>query len=76
MTGIAADLSQPDGVQRVLYHIAAVRRFDILVANTGGPRPGPARGVTPHEWQANFEAMAISLFRVADAVLPSMIEAG
>lgn len=75
MTGIAADLSRPDGVEQVLDHIAGVGRFDILVANSGGPRPGPARGVTPHEWQANFEAMAVSLFRIAGTVLPGMIEA-
>lgn len=76
IAGLAADLSQPSGVDRVLGHIAHLGRIDILIANTGGPRPGPAQGVAPAEWQANFEAMAVSLFRIADAVLPAMIGAG
>ncbi|MDE2410136.1 MAG: SDR family oxidoreductase [Sphingomonadales bacterium] len=76
MTAIAADLSQREGVERVIRAVAALPRIDILVANTGGPRPGSIRGVGATEWRASFEAMAIALFSIADAVLPGMIAAG
>jgi 3-oxoacyl-[acyl-carrier protein] reductase len=76
MHSLRADLSDPAGVDAVLNCIAALGRVDILVANTGGPRPGGARGVPPAEWASHFQAMAISLFRIADAVLPGMIAAG
>ena len=43
MTALAANLSQADGVQRVIEHVTNVGQIDILVANSGGPRPGPDR---------------------------------
>lgn len=73
MTALAADLSHGDGVKRVIDHVANVGRFDILVANSGGPRPGPVQGVGNDEWQANFVAMAVPFFRISDAVLPGML---
>lgn len=75
MTAVAANLSHADGVQQVIDHIASVGPIDILVANSGGPRPGPVYGVAADEWQANFEAMAVPFFRIADAVLPGMLAA-
>ncbi|MET0364035.1 MAG: SDR family oxidoreductase [Sphingobium sp.] len=70
---IAADLSDPVALEALLEQIATLGPIDILIANTGGPRPGPALGVPPADWLAYFQAMALSLFRVADAVLPGMI---
>jgi 3-oxoacyl-[acyl-carrier protein] reductase len=76
ITGFAADLSSPQGVDALLAHIAAIGPVDVLVANTGGPRRGQAQGVAADEWLATFQALAVSLFRVADAVLPGMIARG
>jgi 3-oxoacyl-[acyl-carrier protein] reductase len=74
--GLAADLSTAGGVEAVLAHVAALGRVDILVLNTGGPRRGEARGVAGAEWNAVFDALAVSQFRIADAALPAMIAAG
>jgi 3-oxoacyl-[acyl-carrier protein] reductase len=74
--GFAADLSQPAGVDALLAHVAAIGPVDVLVANTGGPRRGGAQGIAADEWLATFQALAVSLFRVADAVLPGMIARG
>ncbi len=76
MQGFAADLSQPGDVAALLDHIKAIGRVDVLVANTGGPRRGQARGVASSEWMSTFQALAVSLFSVADAVLPGMIAQG
>lgn len=76
VTSLAADLSHADGVMRIVEHVAANGPIDILVANSGGPRPSPVRGVGSEEWQANFAAMAVPFFRIADAVLPAMLSAG
>jgi 3-oxoacyl-[acyl-carrier protein] reductase len=73
ITGFAADLSGAQGVDALLGHLAVLGRVDILVANTGGPRRGGAQGVDGAEWLAVFQALAVSQFRVADAVLPGMI---
>jgi 3-oxoacyl-[acyl-carrier protein] reductase len=76
MHGFAADLSDPAGLEILLGHLPTLGGIDILVANTGGPRPGPAMGVAPTDWVQSFEALALPLFRIADAVLPGMIERG
>jgi 3-oxoacyl-[acyl-carrier protein] reductase len=74
--GLAADLSTAEGVAAVIAQIAAIGQVDILVANTGGPRPGGALGVSGADWAGAFAAMAIPLFAIADAVLPGMIARG
>lgn len=71
--GFSADLSQPEGVAALLAHIATIGPVDVLVANTGGPARGTAQGVSSSAWLAAFQALAVSLFGVADAVLPGMI---
>ena len=75
MHGHAADLSDPTSVRALIKSLENVGRFDILVANTGGPRAGTAQGVPPEEWSRYFQSMAVSLFQIADALLPSMIAA-
>ena len=49
--------------------------IDILVLNGGGPPPGSARGVSSEQWRASFDSMFVNLVRLADLVLPQMIEA-
>jgi 3-oxoacyl-[acyl-carrier protein] reductase len=48
--------------------------IDILVLNSGGPPPGKAQGVSSEQWRASFEAMFVNLVRLADRLLPGMIE--
>lgn len=45
---------------------------DILVANTGGPPPGPALGVSSDVWRQQFEAMVLSVIGIADQLVPAM----
>jgi 3-oxoacyl-[acyl-carrier protein] reductase len=76
LQGFAADLSTTEGIDALLAHIATIGPVDILVANTGGPRRGTAQGIPAAEWLAVFQALAVSQFRVADAVLPGMVKRG
>src|SRR5918997_2975293 len=52
----------------------ALGGVDVLVLNSGGPPPGGARGVASEQWRASFEAMFVNLVRIADQLLPGMIE--
>lgn len=53
---------------------AALGGVDILVLNSGGPPPGKAQGVSSDQWRQSFEAMFVNLVRIADQLLPGMIE--
>ncbi len=65
-----ADLAQvDDGVGRVEAELGPV---EVLVNNTGGPPPSPAAGQPASTWQAQFEAMVLSVIAVTDRVLPTM----
>lgn len=76
MHSFATDLSSAAGVDALLAYIARIGAVDILVANTGGPRRSGAQGVPGEDWTATFQALAVSQFRTADAVLAGMIERG
>src|SRR5690606_20223045 len=52
----------------------AMGGIDILVLNSGGPPPGGAKGVPSEQWRLSFEAMFVNLVRLADRLLPGMIE--
>jgi 3-oxoacyl-[acyl-carrier protein] reductase len=53
---------------------AALGGIDVLVLNSGGPPPGGAQGVSSAQWRSSFESMFVGLVRLADLVLPGMIE--
>lgn len=75
VTARAADLSDPAVVAQLCAGLAEAK-IDILVNNSGGPAAGPARGQSRDAWQAAFDAMAVPLFALTDAVLPGMAERG
>lgn len=56
--------------------LSAVGGIDILVNNTGGPKPGPAFGHEPQAWQAAFDSMVISVIGITDLILPGMRQRG
>jgi 3-oxoacyl-[acyl-carrier protein] reductase len=73
VAAIAADVSRADDVTRVVRR--AVETFgavDILVANAGGPPPGPFEALTDEQWKAAFEQVHLSTVRLIREVLPSM----
>lgn len=45
---------------------------DILVNNTGGPKPSTVSGQDPALWRDSFEAMILSVIALTDRVLPAM----
>jgi 3-oxoacyl-[acyl-carrier protein] reductase len=68
------DLADPASVQALIGRVLAQGGVDILVNNSGGPKPGLAQGQPSASWIAAFETMAASLFAITDALLPGMIE--
>lgn len=45
---------------------------DILVNNTGGPKPSPVAGQDAALWQQSFQSMVLSVIAITDRVLPGM----
>ncbi len=75
--GFAADLADPAAVAAMCQDVAAaLGGIDCLLLNSGGPPPGPLGATATETWTAQFRAMALSLFDVANAFLPGMRERG
>ena len=70
---LPADASRAPDISRVVSE--ANRAFggvDILVANVGGPPPGPFETMTDEQWKAAFEQVHLSTVRFIREVLPHM----
>ncbi len=70
---VAADASRAGDISKVVAE--ANRAFggvDILVANVGGPPPGPFEQMTDEQWRAAFEQVHLSTVRFIREVLPHM----
>ncbi|NKB49855.1 MAG: SDR family oxidoreductase [Alphaproteobacteria bacterium] len=73
--GIACDLADPAAIDAAAdYAQQTLGGVDILVNNTGGPPFGAISQVEPETWQAQFEAMVLSVFRLTGHLLPGMRE--
>ncbi|MDH3738090.1 MAG: SDR family oxidoreductase [Alphaproteobacteria bacterium] len=73
--GIACDLADPAAIDRAAgYAEETLGGVDILVNNTGGPPFGAISQIDSETWQAQFEAMVLSVFRLTGHVLPGMRE--
>lgn len=71
--GVAADVSQADGAERVVR--ATVERFgrvDILVNNAGGPPSKPFVDLTDEEWWQAVGLNLMSAVRLSRLVVPHM----
>ena len=76
---VAADLSTPDGVQKVVD--AVLSRFgglDILVNNVGGSSApnGGFQVLTDDHWRQAFDGNLFAAVRLDRAFVPKMIEQG
>jgi 3-oxoacyl-[acyl-carrier protein] reductase len=72
---VPADLASPEGIQSVVG--ATVERFggvDVLVANSGGPKPGKLPDLTDEDWRQAFELVTLNFVRFVREVLPHMRE--
>ncbi|MBV8449496.1 MAG: SDR family oxidoreductase [Hyphomicrobiales bacterium] len=73
--GFACDTGKLDQIEAL--HVAVTKELggvDVLVLNSGGPPPGGAQNVSSAQWRTSFEGMFVGLVRLADLVLPGMIE--
>jgi NAD(P)-dependent dehydrogenase (short-subunit alcohol dehydrogenase family) len=69
-TGIAADLSSAEGVNRLLERAG---RVDILINNVGIFEPVPFLEISDQDWFRFFELNVMSGVRLARALIPSML---
>ena len=74
--GFAGDVASPSGGSDVVLRAAALLgpMPDILVTNTGGPKPGSFETVDHDGWVNGFNNLWMSFVDSAQAVLPSMRE--
>jgi NAD(P)-dependent dehydrogenase (short-subunit alcohol dehydrogenase family) len=70
-TGVAADLSSAEGVDRL---IEGAGRVDILINNAGIFEPVPFPEISDQDWFRFFELNVMSGVRLARALLPSMLK--
>lgn len=69
-TGIAADLSSAEGVNRLLERVG---RIDILINNVGIFEPVPFGEISDQDWFRFFELNVMSGVRLSRALLPGML---
>ena len=70
---LAADASRAADISRVVAEAnRAYGGVDILVANVGGPPPGPFEAMSDDQWKAAFEQVHLSTVRFIREVLPHM----
>ncbi len=72
-----ADLTTEDDgpafIQESLDHFG---RADILIVNTGGPKPGGFLDFTPADWEEALNLTVMGAVRLCYAVVPHMLERG
>lgn len=70
---ILADLSNACDIQRVVDEtISRFNRIDILVNNSGGPRPGTFFEFSDDDWKYSFELVLLYVIRMCRIVIPYM----
>lgn len=75
--GVGVDLTAPDGPARLCDAAeAAFGPVDVLVLNSGGPRPGAAADTTPEDLAAAADLLLHPLQRLVQRTLPGMRERG
>lgn len=74
---VTADLSRADDVRRALEEAQeGLGAIEILVTNTGGPRPGHFAELSETDWDGAYDLLLKSAIRLIDGVLPAMKENG
>ena len=70
---VVADVASADDCRRFVDTAAAeFGRLDILVTNTGGPRPGGFEGVSADDWEAAFRVTLANVVHLVRAAVPHM----
>ena len=69
----ALDLADDAAIARTVKRVHDdLGPVDILVANSGGPKPGTYSQVEIEDWDAGYRAILRSMLELVNAVLPSM----
>jgi 3-oxoacyl-[acyl-carrier protein] reductase len=75
VVGIAADVSRPEDVSRVVrLGVERFSRIDILVTNAGGPPSGMFESLSPEMWDDAVRLTLLSTVNFCRAVVPGMRE--
>ncbi len=70
---VVADVGVPGDCQRFVEEAAAAfGRLDILVTNTGGPKPGAFDAVQDADWEAAYRVTLANVVNLVRAALPHM----
>jgi 3-oxoacyl-[acyl-carrier protein] reductase len=71
--GIVADVSVPEDCRRFVEEAAsAFGRLDVLVTNTGGPRPGAFEALSDEDWEHAFRVTLANVVHLVRAAVPHM----
>lgn len=71
---IPTDLTDHEQIRRLVHRAKGqFGGIDILVANAGGPPPGPFLEMSDAQWEAAFQLTLLSTVRLAREVIPGMI---
>jgi 3-oxoacyl-[acyl-carrier protein] reductase len=77
VTAVQADVGLQADVDRfVASALEAYGRVDILVINSGGPKPGPFLDVTVEDWEEAVRLSLMSSVYLCHAVIPQMVRQG
>lgn len=72
---IRADLTIKDDIEQLVTSVRkAVDSVDVLVYNTGPPKPGTLAELNDADWQYGVDLLLMSGVRLAREVLPGMVE--
>jgi len=71
-----ADFSDPSAVQQAIEKIISTHQIEILVNNSGGPKPGPITDASKSDFSEAFSQHLICNHILTTAVLPGMKAAG
>ncbi|WP_395541198.1 SDR family oxidoreductase [Neotabrizicola sp. sgz301269] len=70
---LAWDLADLAAIETNVARIEAeLGQVEILINNTGGPKPSTVSGQDAALWRASFESMVLSVITLTDRVLPGM----
>ena len=70
---LPADMNDPDVPARLVEEtVAQWGRLDVVVANTGGPQPGPTLELTDDDITAAVDSILLPVVRLARAAVPHL----
>ena len=74
---LSVDLTEPESAEHIVNTVRARwGGIDILVTNTGGPKPGQPSTFSDADWSEAYQKIFFNVVRLCRAVLPHMREQG